>query len=189
MPRYCITGGIGSGKSYVCKILARQGIKIYDCDSMAKKLMNSSQALKDGLTRLIGSNAYIGNQLNKPVVAQYLLTSEDNKQAINAIVHPAVMQDFLDSDYQWMECAILYEANLERYADKVIAVTAPKEVRLERIMKRDNINRQQAEEWIEKQMPQDIVERKADYVIVNDGKEDVEAQTLALLTQLTKTKK
>lgn len=176
-----ITGGIGSGKSYVCQRLKARGIDIYDCDEGAKRLMRSSEDLKRRLTELIGPDTYVDGLLNKPVVAQFLLASEDNKQAINHIVHPAVMQDFYDSGMQWMESAILYEAHLEHYVDYVVCVTAPENVRTERIMKRDGISRERALEWINRQMPQAEVAVRADYTIVNDGATDIDAQIEELM--------
>ncbi|MBO5205199.1 MAG: dephospho-CoA kinase, partial [Prevotella sp.] len=93
--KVAITGGIGSGKSYVCRMLAEQGIEVYDCDHAAKVLMNSSAALRQQLTQLIGYNAYLPDgRLNKAVVAQFLLKSDANKTAINNVVHPAVAADF-----------------------------------------------------------------------------------------------
>lgn len=186
MKHICITGGIGSGKSFICKILKDKGIEIYDCDAGAKRLMNESDALRKQLCELIGNDAYKEGRLNKPVVAQFLLTSESNKQAINAIVHPAVMEDFIMSGMQWMECAILYEANLERFADIVIAVIAPEEVRTERIMKRDALTREKAKEWIDKQFPQEEVRKKADFVIINDGITPLEPQLDRILDAINK---
>lgn len=184
---FAITGGIGSGKSYVCRMLEKQlGIKIYDCDEGAKRLMATSTELQENLCRLIGSDAFVDGRLNKPVVAQFLLQSESNKQAINAIVHPAVIADFYQSGMQWMESAILYEAHLEDKVDFVVCVTAPEEIRLERIMKRDGISREKAQEWIDRQMPQEETARRADFVIVNDGAKDIEKQLEQLKEKIEK---
>ncbi|MBO4785901.1 MAG: dephospho-CoA kinase, partial [Prevotella sp.] len=101
-----ITGGIGSGKSYVCQLLKERGIDIYDCDSAAKRLMRTSEQLKARLRALVGDDVYIDGRLNKPLLAQFLLASDNNKQAVNAIVHPAVADDFIASGMEWMECAI-----------------------------------------------------------------------------------
>lgn len=182
--RIAITGGIGSGKSYVCRLLALRGIDIYDCDAGAKRLMHSSEELKAKLTALIGSDAYVDGRLNKAVVAEFLLASEANKQAINGIVHPAVIRDFHSSGTDWMECAILYDAHLEWAVDRVVCVSAPEAVRVERIMARDGISVEKAREWIVAQMPQEEVERRADYVVVNDGKRSLEEQIETLLEQL-----
>ena len=95
-----ITGGIGSGKSYVCRLLAERGIEVYDCDRAAKRLMRESESLRQQLIALIGPEAYEPSEpypLNKKVVAAFLLASESNARALDAIVHPAVFQDFLQS--------------------------------------------------------------------------------------------
>ena len=180
--RIAITGGIGSGKSYVCQRLKERGIGVYDCDAGAKKLMASSEEIRDGLIKLIGEDAYDSWTLNKAVVAKFLLESESNKLAINAIVHPAVIRDFYDSGLQWMESAILYEAHLEHTVDKVVCVMAPENVRIDRVAKRDSISKEKAKQWIDAQIPQQKVAQRADAVIVNDGVEDVDMQIDKVLT-------
>lgn len=182
--RIAITGGIGSGKSYVCRLLNERGINIYDCDSGAKRLMRTSVDLQNRLTEIIGSDTYIDGQLNKARVSQFLLASEENKQAINAIVHPAVIQDFYDSGLQWMESAILFEAHLEDTVDKVVCVIAPEGVRVERMMKRDGITARQATEWIRHQMPQEEAARRSDFVIVNDGTTELDNQIDKIIEKL-----
>jgi dephospho-CoA kinase len=165
-----ITGGIGSGKSYVCQLLAKQGIEVYDCDSAAKRLMHTSEELRRQLTALIGPDTYDAEgRLDKAIVARFLLASPENAHAIDATVHPVVFNDFLQSGYQWVESAILYESGLNRLVDRVVVVTAPVEVRIARIMQRDAISRQKALQWIGRQWPQDEIVRLADYVIINDG--------------------
>ena len=176
MRRIAITGGIGSGKSYVCRMLAEHGIEIYDCDAAAKRLMRTSSELRARLTGLVGSNLYDGERLNKPVMAQFLLSSDENQRAVNAIVHPAVGEDFFRSGMKWMECAILFESGFDKLVDYKICVVAPLEIRLQRIMQRDGLTRQKAMEWISKQMPQEEVSSKCDFVIVNDGVADLQQQ-------------
>ena len=139
-PIVAITGGIGSGKSYVCHLFGERGIRVYDCDSAAKRLMRNSHQLQERLTRLIGSDTYIDGQLNKAAVASFIMQNDNNVKAVNAIVHPAVAEDFFESDYTWMETAILYDCGFDRYADIVIAVVAPIETRISRIMQRDGIH-------------------------------------------------
>ena len=184
MKHYCLTGGIGSGKSYVCGLLKKRGIEVFDCDESAKRCVTASEEVREKLTRLIGSDTYRDGKYNKAVVAQFLLASEENKLAINNIVHPAVMKDFLASGMQWMECAILFDAQLEQYVDKVIAVTAPESVRINRIMKRDGITSEKAKAWIEAQMPQEEVEKRADYIITNDGSTPIMPQIDNILDKL-----
>ena len=180
--RIAITGGIGSGKSYVCRKLERQGIRIYDCDDAAKRLMRESPALRQSLIGLIGTDAYLPDgSLNKAAIASFLLASDDNARALNAIVHPAVAEDFMQSDKRWMECAILYESGFDKLVDTVVVVTAPEEIRIGRIMRRDSLSREDAQSWIQLQMPQDEVKRRADFEIVNDGTLDVDRQIEEIL--------
>lgn len=182
--RVAITGGIGSGKSYVCQLLKQQGIDIYDCDQAAKRLMHTSQQLRQELTSLIGPDTYINNVLNKAAVAQFLLTSPQNAEAINAIVHPAVANDFIQSGMEWMECAILYESGFDRLVDTVIVVTAPEDVRIHRIMHRDGIGSEKAKEWMSRQWPQEKIQRRADFEIRNDGQQPLLPQIEIILQQL-----
>ncbi len=186
--KIAITGGIGSGKSYVCDALRRRGIKVYDCDSAAKRLMKSSPALIHDLKQLIGDDAY--NEDGRPcqrVIAKFLLESEANKQAINDIVHPAVARDFEQSGCDWLESAILFDADFHKrtHFDYVVCVSAPLDVRIERIMKRDNIAASEAREWIKKQMPQEEVAQRSDFVIENDGKANIEQQINKIISKLT----
>ena len=170
-----ITGGIGSGKSYVCKLLAQRGIEVYDCDAAAKRLIRTSLHLRQQLKALIGS-------LDKAAISRFLLASEENQQAVNAIVHPAVFQDFEESGMLWMESAILFESGADKLVDRVVVVTAPEEIRIERVMQRDGITREKALQWIARQWPQEQVKARADFEIVNDGQADLNSQIERLLT-------
>lgn len=180
-----ITGGIGSGKSFVCKSIARRGIAVYDCDQAAKRLMCSSPYVRGQLSQLIGDVAYHADgTLNKQVVTRFLLASEHNRHLINAIVHPAVANDFImwqpvQTDRRGlkvMECALLFESGFDRFIDLTICVTAPLETRIARIMRRDGLTRSAALEWIERQMPQETVAARCGRIIVNDGVADIEQQ-------------
>ena len=170
-----ITGGIGSGKSYVCKLLAQRGIEVYDCDAAAKRLIRTSPRLRQQLKALIGS-------LDKAAISRFLLANEENQQAVNAIVHPAVFQDFEESGMLWMESAILFESGADKLVDRVVVVTAPEEVRIQRVMQRDDITREKALQWIARQWPQEQVIARADFEIVNDGQADLNSQIEKLLT-------
>lgn len=179
-----ITGGIGSGKSYICQRLKTRGIEVYDCDSAAKRLIRTSDSIRRQLTQLIGEDTYIGESLNKVAVARFLLASENNAQAIDHIVHPAVFQDFMDSGMQWMESAILYESGINKLVDRVIVVTAPLEIRIQRVMQRDGITRENVEQWMQRQWSQEEVRKRADYEIVNDGIADIDAQIDIILEKI-----
>ena len=194
-----ITGGIGSGKSYVCRLLEQQGYTVYDCDSAAKRLIHTSPFIRRRLTALIGPETYFkesgdGSQesaeyiLNKKVVAEFLLKSEDNARAIDRIVHPAVFRDFIESGLEWMESAIIYESGIHRLVDRVIVVTAPEELRIQRVMARDEISRAKVLEWMSRQLPQEEVRQRADFEIVNDGLADLNQQLDEILKEISNNK-
>lgn len=185
MVKVAVTGGIGSGKSYVCRLIERRGIHVYDCDSAAKRIMASSDEIKAALCRVVGDDVLSEGRIDKVVLASYLLKSEKNAQQINRIVHPAVAEDFISSGYSWMECAILFSSGFDKLVDKVVCVTAPLEVRVDRIVRRDNISRDNALEWIGRQMPQEKVKTLSDYEIVNDGVLDVDIQIDKILASIS----
>ena len=172
-----ITGGIGSGKSYVCKLLALRGIEVYDCDAAAKRLMRTSPDIQKMLTELIGST-------EKVDIAHFLLQDEANAKAIDAIVHPAVFRDFEESGIEWMESAIMYESGIYQLVDRVIVVTAPDELRIQRVMQRDGISREKVLQWMARQWPQEEVRQRADFEIVNDGVASLNEQLEELLGKL-----
>ena len=143
--------------------------------------MRESDDLKKRLQALVGEDVYTDGELNKVVMAKYLLSSEEHARAVDNVVHPAVADDFIHSGMTWMECAILFESGFDRFVDRVVCVTAPLETRIRRIIDRDHITREKAIEWIDKQLPQALVVERSHYEIVNDGYADVGAQVEELL--------
>lgn len=182
--KIAVTGGIGSGKSYVCRLLEERGISIYDCDKAAKRIISNSQEVKTALINTVGSAVYSNDILDKSVLTSYLLQSEENAGRINSIVHPAVADDFVKSGYSWMECAILFSSGFNRLVDKTICVTAPEEIRIRRIMERDGISEERAYDWIKAQMPQNELLSLCDYEITNDGTADLDRQIDDILEKL-----
>ena len=183
-----IAGGIGSGKSYVCQALRQRGYEVYDCDAAAKRLIRTSPDIRRELTALIGPDTYDAEtgEFNKAAAARFLLASEANAQAIDAIVHPAVFRDFEASGLEWLESAIMFESGINRLMDIVIAVVAPKELRIQRVMERDHISREKVLEWMSRQYPQREVIQRADFVLVNDGKANIEHQLNKIIEQCNK---
>ncbi len=168
-----ITGGIGSGKSTVCAILAEFGVAVYDSDSRAKRLMNESDSLRERLVERFGSEVYCAEGLNRIYLAERVFGNPEELKALNAIVHPAVMDDFdrwaleQEGSYVVLESAILFEASLDRRVDVSVAVMAPEELRIERAMQRDGAQREQIVARMNNQISdQERVER-AKYTIVN----------------------
>ena len=183
MKHIAITGGIGSGKSFVCRRLEQYGIKVYDCDAAAKRLWATDEALQHDLADIVGKDVYINKVLQKRVLAQYLLKSEANKLTVDNLIHPVIARDFLQSGYSWLESAILFDSGFYKRIDFdfIVCVSAPLETRVQRVMKRDGITEEKALEWIHKQWPQEKVEQHSDYVIVNDGIRDLDDQIKELL--------
>ena len=185
-----ITGGIGSGKSYVCNLLKQRGLPVYNCDDEAKRLMTESPIIRHQLTALIGENAYRNNELNKPIIAEYLFANAENAEKVNGIVHPVVKQDFENWTKEQtppiviQECALLFESGFSDTVDVTVEIYAPKEIRLERAMKRDNATQQQVEARMASQMDEEEKRAQANYCIINDGKADLNAQIEELFTQL-----
>jgi dephospho-CoA kinase len=190
-----ITGGIGSGKSYVSALLQAGGIPIYNTDDEAKRLMLSDEGIRRDLIALLGEEVYRDGALNKPLLASYLFADSVNAARINGIVHPRVKEDFLrwvkqhaDREIVGMECAILFEAGFEDAVDAVVMVYAPEDIRLERAMKRDSATEAQIRARMKAQISDEEKCRKSDYVIHNDGTLSLENQLSALVGQLKNSK-
>ncbi len=186
--KVAITGGIGSGKSYVCSLLREKGIDVYDCDAAAKRLMRNSEIIQGELTEIVGDNLFVDGMLQKRVLASYILACDENKQKVNSVIHPAVANDFLGSGKSWLESAILFESKFdERIAfDHIICVTAPVETRVQRIVARDGIAAEKAKEWIFCQMSQEEMSERSSFVIDNDGVKDIEEQIDFILRKINK---
>jgi dephospho-CoA kinase len=186
MKHIAITGGIGSGKSFVCRQLENYGIKVYDCDQAAKRLWATDETLQRDLKAIVGDGVYINNVLQKRVLAQYLLKSEANKLTVDNLIHPVIARDFLQSGYSWLESAILFDSGFYKRIDFdfIVCVSAPLETRVQRVMERDGITESKALEWIHKQWPQEKVEQHSNFVIVNDGVRDLDEQIEKLIDSI-----
>ena len=187
-----ITGGIGSGKSVVSRLLEVMGIPVYISDGETKQLMMTDSCIRSELTALLGEEVYAGGVLNKSLLASYLFGSPEHAGQINGIVHPRVKEDFR----QWVcqraacrmagiESAIQIEAGFADEVDVVVMVYAPEEIRVQRAMKRDASSRELIEKRIRSQMGDEEKRKLADFVIVNDGETPLIPQVLGLITFLS----
>lgn len=191
--RLGITGGIGSGKSYVAQMLqARWDVPVYDCDSEAKRLTAESDDIRTALTQLVGDHLWQQGQMQKPVLAAYLFASPEHAAQVNAIIHPAVRRDFLRwtdahsrSPVVAIESAILCESGFHTLVDSILLVDAPLEVRLQRAMLRDGASRQQV---MARMARQDSAQARqlARFTVTNDGGNDqlLQACLESIVTQL-----
>lgn len=186
-----ITGGIGSGKSYVSAMLEDWGIPVYNADTESKRLTASDGGIRKRLVALLGEEVYANGELNKPLLASYLFAGEENAARINSIIHPVVKEDFrrwlmshADKEITAFESAILYEAGFANEVDAVMVVYAPYELRLERAMKRDKATREQIEARMSAQMDDEEKCRRADFVVYNDGSLPLDEQLTSFINQL-----
>lgn len=179
-----ITGGIGSGKSTVCGMLRERGVAVYDCDARAKELMRSDAAIAQEIVARFGAESFANGELNRAYLAQRVFNSEEELAALNAIVHPRVMSDFeawaanAEGEYCVLESAILYESGFDAKVDIVVAVTAPEELRIERVMQRDGVSQEQVVERMRNQLSDEERVTRSKYAIENiefdELEEDVE---------------
>lgn len=174
MIRVGVTGGIGSGKSTVCGLFADMGVAVYDCDSEAKRLMVECEQVRNQIVDAFGAEAYVDGELNRSFLAERVFGSAEQLAKLNAIVHPAVREDFKrwcgeyeNEVYVMMESAILFDAGFESEVDVVLAVVAPRELRVMRVCNRNGMTPQQVEERIACQMSDDELHARANYTMVN----------------------
>ncbi|WP_373837957.1 dephospho-CoA kinase [Bacteroides heparinolyticus] len=186
-----ITGGIGSGKSYIAAILKDWGIPIFDTDIAAKNLINTSDIIRIKLITLLGEEVYLpSGELNRQVLAQYLFASQENAIRVNDIVHPHVYNAFeswrasLAAPIVGMETAILFESGFDKFVDVSLTVIAPLELRIKRVMVRDSISEVEVCRRISVQMSDEERLKKSDYYILNDEGNSLKSRLESLLVNI-----
>jgi dephospho-CoA kinase len=171
MMKVGITGGIGSGKSTVCRLFAGRGVAVYDSDAAAKRLMGD--ALRPAVEARFGAAVYREGELDRARLAETVFRDPAALADLNAIVHPAVLRDFAawaaeqPGDYVVLESAILFEAGLEEAVDRTVAVLAPLELRVARTCRRDGCDAEAVRRRIAAQADDDMLRDRADYTLVN----------------------
>ncbi len=183
MIRVGVTGGIGSGKSTACKLFAERGVPVYNSDSRAREIVNCGGKTRRAIVDLLGEQAYRGDRLDSAYVAGRVFSDKLLLASLNAIIHPAVALDleawtlsFADRPYVVLESAILFESGFDRFVDRVITVSAPGQVRLERVLARGGgLSREEVMQRMANQLTDADREARAWRTIDNSG-------TLAELT-------
>jgi len=184
-----ITGGIGSGKSLICRIFHVLGVPVYDADSQAKKLMATDGILIDQIKKEFGTLSYNERgELNKELLGKTVFNQPDRLAKLNSLVHPRVAWDYhqwineqRSANYCLKEAALLFEAGSYQMLDKIIVVAAPVEVRIKRVLQRDvHRTKEEVERIIKNQMTQEEKVKLADYVITNDESALIIPQVLKL---------
>ena len=201
-----ITGGIGSGKSVIAKQLRKMGYEVYDTDSEAKRLIVEDAHVREQMTALFGEEVYKDGVYQTSFVAQQVFADKNLLAKLNAIVHPAVKADIIskfrssgvtsepsapseplnnDSGLFFIECAILFQAGFDVLCDKVVAVTAPEDIRLERVIARDHSDMNKVRARMRAQEAEKVLAR-ADIVINNDGTTPIPTLCEEIIHLLTK---
>lgn len=183
-----VTGGIGSGKSLVCKIFSLLGVPVYNADNRARWLTNNDQNIKQSLIAEFGSQAYNESGLNRDYMAGKVFNDPEQLSILNGIVHPAVGKDYdqwvnehHEHAYVIKEAALIFEAGSYKRLDKVINVSAPEELRIARVLQRDPFRTEkEVKSIIEKQMAESERQQRADYNVYNDEKQMLIPQILNL---------
>jgi dephospho-CoA kinase len=181
-----LTGGIGSGKSTVLELFKILGVKTYSADESAKKLVNTDPYLINLIKSSFGENIYDKGQLNSKKLSKIVFEDTEKLKLLNSIIHPAVAKDFKlflnsnNEDYIVKEAAIIFETKSENNYDKIILIQSPLEIRIERVINRDNISREEVMKRINNQLDENLIIDKCDYVISNENKEDLEDKVLSI---------
>lgn len=182
-----ITGGIGSGKSVVCRVFRTLGIPVFDADSEARKLMVTDAGLVAAIRSAFGDAAYHDDgTLNRGYLASQVFGNEERLEILNGIVHPVTIQAGetwsrkQDAPYTIKEAALLFESGSFRLNDFTVLVTAPALIRIERVVQRDGTTPEQVRARMQRQWPDEEKVRLADFTIVNDGVQAIIPQVLAL---------
>ncbi len=190
---FAVTGGIGSGKSYLIRLMSSLGLPAYIADFRAKELYRTNIQLVKNLATLLGDEILSEDGIRKDVMASKIFSNPQLLEKVNSIVHPEVLRDF----FKWRDSmvieghpAVIYESAIflesprfRSIADKVIVVVAPEEERIRRVMKRDSISEEHVRERMSRQWSDEKRVKMADFVIFADGKRAIMPQVMEILNQ------
>ena len=195
-----LTGGIGSGKSTIAKVFENLGVPIFDADASAKHIMHTNETIKEKLIQTFGPEVYLtqhhqqgvegGSSLNRSYLSKIVFGDPTKLEMLNAIVHPITIKAAMDwaavqtSPYVIKEAALFFEAGSSLGTFKIIGVSAPKAVRIHRVMKRDACTKEEVEKRMSNQIEESLKMKLCDWVIVNDDLQLVLPQVVALHEQI-----
>ena len=185
-----LTGGIGSGKTTVAQIFEILGIPVYYADVAAKKMMNEDENLRNQIIEHFGAQSYNDGKLNRPFLAEVVFSDPDKTKLINSIIHPATIADAekwmgeQQAPYAIKEAALIFEANAEKNLDLVIGVSANYELRLQRVMLRDTVNKEAIEKRMQNQIDEKEKMDRCDFIIDNNETALLIPQVIAIHEKL-----
>lgn len=185
-----LTGGIGSGKSTIAKIFQSFGVPIYNSDDRAKNILFSDKEVHDALREEFGSSIFTNDLPDREKLAQLVFTNENKLKALNAIIHPRVAEDF----EQWKnqqkskivlkEAAILIESGACKSVDKIVVVSAPEDIRIQRVMHRDNVSKEDVIVRMKNQFSEEERLKYADFIVDNSGNQHLISQVEKIIKEL-----
>lgn len=184
--RLGVTGGIGSGKTTVCRIFRVLGVPVFVADDAAKQLMNSDPDIRKKINEIAGQDLYSGGNLDRMELARLIFNKPEMLKNVNKVVHPVVLRTFdewaekAEEPYVIMEAAVLFESRGEAHVDRVVSISAPVEERIERVMGRSELSREQVLERINNQLEDDEREEQSYYVINNADNEMIIPEILKI---------
>jgi dephospho-CoA kinase len=190
-----ITGGIGSGKTTVANVFKTVGIPVFDADAAAKKVMNENEDLKNNIRNFFGEEAYINGMLNRKYIADIVFKDAYKLEKLNAMVHPvtiAMAEEWMHqqtSVYVLKEAAIIFESGAAAGLDYIIGVFAPQHIRIQRVMQRDKVSREEVLSRMSKQIDEFMKMKLCDFVITNDEQQLLIPQVLSVHEKLVLLKK
>lgn len=190
-----ITGGIGSGKTSVCKVFNVLGIPVFSADPVAGEIMENDPAVKAKINGIVSKNLYPGGKLNRGELAGIIFNDATVLNEINSLIHPLVFEKFKnwissqDAPYVIMEAAILFESGAFRLVDRIATVVAPEEERIRRVMHRNKLSREMVMERIRNQMNDEDKIRQSDYVINNSENDMIIPAILKIHDDILKNRK
>ncbi len=186
-----VTGGIGSGKSTVCSIFESLGIPVFKADDESRRLVNEDAVIQEQIVALFGKEAMPNGKPDRKLIASLVFNDPEKLKALNNIIHPGVRDSFAKWAAQqtapWVieEAAILFESGAYKTLDAVIVVTAPEELRIKRVMARDNISETLVRDRIKNQMSEEERKQRATFIIENDEKQMLTPQALTIFKALS----
>jgi len=173
--RLGITGGIGSGKTIVCRLFSILGVPVFSADEVAGSVMENNHSIIDLINSAVGKNVYKNGKLQRSELASLIFNNKNLLEKINSIVHPEVFRNFnewvktQDFPYVIMEAAILFESGADKYVDRILTVVAPEQERIRRVVERNKVSEREVIERIRNQYNEKFLTDRSDYIINNSG--------------------
>jgi dephospho-CoA kinase len=190
--RLGVTGGIGSGKTSVCRVFSTLNIPVFSADKEASEIMETDIEIRNNLNMIAGTDLYQKGSLDRMILASLIFNNSSILEKVNSLIHPAVFKRFMEwtkmqeSPYVIMEAAILFESGARKYVDKVVTVVAPREQRIDRVIQRNRLTREQVIDRMRNQLDDESRIKQSDFVISNDENDMIIPAVLQIHTAILK---